>query len=169
MSAAPYRISRAGTRLPRDVEEAIVDALKEGELVASITKRFGVSKTTIRNVRIRNALPRRVVVNQYGERNSAWKGGKPRRNTQGYIEVYVPVDSEFAVMRTSNGRVLEHRLVVAKELGRPLRSDEYVHHKNGVRDDNRPENLQLASVHRAGKHPVCADCGSHNVHYEDHA
>lgn len=42
-----------------------------------------------------------------------------------------------------NGHIAEHTIVMSEILGRPLRQGENVHHKNGVRDDNRPENLEL--------------------------
>jgi HNH endonuclease len=46
--------------------------------------------------------------------------------------------------RTGNGSyVFEHVLVMEEMLGRYLLPGENVHHRNGVRDDNRPENLEL--------------------------
>jgi len=43
----------------------------------------------------------------------------------------------------ARGRIYEHVLVMSQKLGRALRPGENVHHINGVRDDNRPENLEL--------------------------
>lgn len=67
--------------------------------------------------------------------------GSGSKTKQGYIDHYVPNHPNA----NGQGRILEHRLVMSKILGRPLVDDEEVHHKNGVRDDNRPENLELWS------------------------
>lgn len=73
--------------------------------------------------------------------HAAWKGGRVALK-DGYVRVYAPEHP-----RAVNGRyVLEHILVMERTLGRHLLDDERVHHKNKIRNDNRPENLELWSV-----------------------
>jgi hypothetical protein len=94
------------------------------------------------------------------------KGGRTVDH-QGYIRVLPPDEDLHLVKPHANGYVLEHRLVMARKLGRPLRKDESVHHINGDRADNREENLQLRKgKHGNGVRAVCLDCGSHNIGHE---
>jgi len=60
--------------------------------------------------------------------------------SSGYVLVY-PDNAKHPT--TNNGRILEHRLVMEKHLGRYLKPGETIHHKNGIRSDNRIENLEL--------------------------
>ena len=66
------------------------------------------------------------------------------RTPEGYLLVWCPRYPRHK----GKGHVYEHRLVMAIHLGRVLDSTECVHHRNGIRDDNRIENLELRSNSR---------------------
>lgn len=78
--------------------------------------------------------------NRRGPLHPAWRGGK-RHTTNGYVMIR-NTNHPYA---TSDGYIMEHRLVMEEVLGRYLELDEIVHHKNGDRKDNRPENLQVTT------------------------
>lgn len=97
-----------------------------------------------------------------GRRHPQWKGG--RTTHKGYTHVLVDDEHVAAPMRNQAGYVPEHRLVMAEALARPLRRWEQVHHINGVKTDNRLENLELrARPHGPGVRFRCARCGSFEV------
>lgn len=90
-------------------------------------------------------------------------------NHNGYVMAWAPDHP-----RASRGRVLEHILVVEQVLGRPLEPGEQVHHKDGNKQNNAPENLQVMSASEHKRHHLkeywaehgrqvllhCQECGA---------
>ena len=78
-------------------------------------------------------------------------GGK--QSTHGYTLVHLLQDDPYYSMTgkkscRGGGYILEHRLVIARKLGRCLKHEELIHHLNGNRSDNRIENLELTTRQR---------------------
>jgi len=97
-----------------------------------------------------------------GAEHPMWKGGRAI-DTYGYVWLLVRFlskdDQSLAIsMMNNDGYVLEHRLVMARKLGRPLTHQEVVHHLNGVKSDNRPGNLEVvSSAKHTEEHKVIKD------------
>jgi hypothetical protein len=98
-------------------------------------------------------------------------------DNQGYRRVRINIEDPMWSMALSGyygdnrrtATILEHRLVMARKIGRPLREEETVHHINNNKLDNRPENLEL-HVGNHGKGATQAHChtctcfnGSQNI------
>lgn len=60
---------------------------------------------------------------------------------------YVVLNMPFHPNSNKNGRLKEHVYIMSQYLGRPLRKEEFVHHRNSIRSDNRIENLELWTRH----------------------
>ncbi len=88
----------------------------------------------------------KTLCNEPGDKNPNWKGGKTTTK-EGYVLLRLPSHPNAR----SNGYYAEHRYVMEQQLGRYLEKEEVVHHLNGVKTDNRPENLALLSHHLHGK------------------
>jgi HNH endonuclease len=127
---------------PRDtqIEREVCEKYQSGLSTWSVADTYGVSEGTVERVLNRNGIARR-------DRNMStvrkrFKGGRIT-HASGYIWLRIDDDDPLACMRSPNGYAQEHRIVMARHLGRPLDKTETVHHKNAQRADNRLENLEL--------------------------
>lgn len=89
-------------------------------------------------------------VARHNDPNIVIKRERKKRTLVNKKDRYLAIDAPGHPNASKAGKVLEHRLVMSEHLGRPLLPYETVHHKNGDRQDNRLENLELWS----GKQPA---------------
>lgn len=141
----------------------LVAQWESGRSQASIAEELGYSQGTV-SAKLISLGAVKDGRHVRGKAHGAWKGGR-FVDEQGYVRVHVSDDERALAGRTiGGGYVLEHRLAMARFLGRPLTKNETVHHISGDKQDNSPENLQLRQgQHGKGVVIACLDCGSHNV------
>src|SRR3972149_2935784 len=98
-----------------------------------------------KNKRCCSCANREIGFSRTGDKHGSWKGGKTI-NTQGYVLLRMLNPNQKYFDMSVNGYVLEHRFIMAEHLGRRLESFEVVHHKNGVRTEDR-KSTRLNSSH----------------------
>lgn len=94
---------------------------------------------------IRKKFSKSAIGKHIREKNPRWKGGRTIRN--GYIYLLMPKHPFCDTL----GYYAEHRFVIEQKLKRFLKSNEHTHHINGIKNDNRIENLMLFISNSAHK------------------
>lgn len=121
--------------------------------VASHLKHAGISSRSSKD-----GLRARFPEGRFGEQAARWTGGKTIVNN--YVAIYAPEHPRGGTTK----RVFEHILVAEKTLGRYLEKDEVVHHINGDKQDNRPENLEVCKRSEHVHHHFTAGKGIQELH-----
>jgi len=111
--------------------------IKMSEALRGNTNRLGKKHTE----ETKRKISKSHIGKRMGKDNPAWKGGRIKSGN-GYIYIYQPKHPAGHKFGISN-YVAEHRLVMEKHIDRYLYDWEIVHHINGIKTDNRIENLKL--------------------------
>lgn len=130
--------------------------MKERACAQKYCKQLGKIVTATRNGK-QFSYRQKFCTEHWGDmmrQKSRERVGDRHRDKDGYIRIRHP----------ETGRLIaEHRFIMQKKLRRELRRGESVHHKNGIRDDNRPQNLELwvgpIRYGQRAKDIICHNCG----------
>lgn len=151
-----------------DVYE-LYDLYQSGKTLDELGELIDKSRKTISRLFIKHNLAiRNKSEAALGEKNSSFIDG-PTYTKDGYITIW-----------NGSERVLEHRFVIEQEIKRSLKTEECIHHINGVKTDNRLENLQIVShiehrtLHKlpdeiwSRDYEHCTKCGSTEREHAGH-
>jgi TyrR family helix-turn-helix protein len=129
MRMKKYGIKPYPKKIPLNVSE-IARLFRSGVTVKELAVKYSVSEQTIKSRLWEKGV----------QTDTFHKGYKVKDS--GYVQILNPEHPNS----DAQGYVPEHRLVMEKYIGRYLKSNEVVHHINGIKDDNRIENLQLMTA-----------------------
>lgn len=127
---------------PDEIKRLYVD---ERLSIEKVAERLQLGKTTVatwlRKLGVQRGISeaKKLYGSNRAERNRNWRGGRKLRG--GYIYVYKPDHPMALARKTYNPYVPEHILIWEQAHGRSLPTDWVIHHLNGIRGDNRLENL----------------------------
>ena len=150
------------SRLSRGQKQEIRDGYLAGRHLIAIAVDAATTEQTVR--RFLRAECKDIWnegADRSGSKAPSYRGGRVVNRGR----VYLLAEDDFAKsMADKRGYVYEHRLNLARKIGRPLLATETVHHIDGDPMNNDPANLQLRQG-RHGKHVAmcCRDCGSRNI------
>ena len=119
--AISYTVRKFGIEIPKD-------AIRQKRPTVDLSEKS------------RRGLALKYPEGRFGSLASNWRGGR-KKTGNGYIYLYMP-DHMYS---TKEGYIMEHRWIAQQKIGRIINPDEQVHHINGIKDDNRPENLEVVS------------------------
>jgi len=147
--------------------EQIRQWIADGKTHKWIGEQLGVRAVQISKVCKKHGIKCQRTGPRAGAGHPEWKGGRVIEKKTGAVLIYSP---GHPCQRKNTKYIYEHRLVMEQHLGRYLRPDEVVHHKNKNTSDNRIENLELFASNSEhlrkelnGKVPNWTEDGKHRI------